>query len=474
MKKTNKIILVLLLSFFPTMLMAVVSDELKRFNKCYALFVGERVKTSDPLWKAVETGVKSGTTACMEVFDRAKLDPKTGKILVTNGVPDEIGSKILNTFVRFHQSQLKVPDFTTSITGFLDRSTHDIFDLNETAYHYLYSVFAPGQKYSDLVTRNYSIRAIRYSNIKNRTRSILDKPLDTFQQGVLDDDYELTSFNPILAPTGKLMGFEKDTVRNEINNHPYLELMEFNDLNINRHIGGGAMGTQPYLIANIGQLNYNNGGLGLFRRWGKHVMEELLCRDLPALRSNDVISEVNVNSKIPFRTGISCMTCHSSMDPLSAVLRNGAIGYSFEGVHYNRIKFFGLRTPSDPYTPLPILENNPYFYVSIPSTRLFYRSYDGSLVKEEAVGIEELGKKMAQTNDLYVCAAKRYYQFLTGITVNLLDSGNINTPEFTNGEKFQRDRVIQMGLDLKKHQSGRELIKNIIQQKVFIYTDKGV
>jgi hypothetical protein len=93
---------------------------------------------------------------------------------------------------------------------------------------------------------------------------------------------------------------------------------------------------------------------------------------------------------------------------------------------------------------------------------------------KEVEGLQQLGESMATTNDLYVCAAKRYYRFLTGIDVNLADLGNINTPAISLGEKFQRERVIKMGLDLKSHQSLRSLIKNIIKTEAFIYPDRGV
>ena len=102
MKNKKYTLFVFLLSLAPSIVMGAVSDELKRFNKCYALFVGERVKTSDALWIDVDTGKKSGTTACMEIFDKATLGTK-GEIAKSSDPSNDIGAKVLNTFTRLQQ-----------------------------------------------------------------------------------------------------------------------------------------------------------------------------------------------------------------------------------------------------------------------------------------------------------------------------------------------------------------------------------
>ena len=470
--KKNKITLVVLLSLTPSIVLAAISDDLKRLNKCYALFVGERISTSDPLWKAVESGKKTGTDACMAIFDKGMLNT-SGDITKTD--PDDptnaIGSKVLDSFLRFQQSQFQVPDFAP-LLDFTQKFVRDVIDINEPAYHVLYSLFSPDQKYSDIVKRDYGLRAIRHSDYQKRVLSINTELLPIFQQNLPTGG--LKPFYPKLVETGKLIGFERDEIQNIIAEGPVIKNMEFSSLNVNKHMGAGAIGSQPYLISNIGQEAYPDGGNKLFRRWSKHVMDDFLCRELPALRSIDVVSEVETNSTIVFKNGISCMACHSSMDPLSGTIRNGNSALSFYEDHPSRIRFFGARMSSLPYAEMPKINRDSQFHLRPPNGRLFYRSYDGTLVKEEMVGIQELGEKLAATNDLYVCAAKRYYKFLTGITVDLSDIGNIGTREFTRGETFQRNKVIKLGLELKQHQSGRLLIKKIIDQKAFIFPDQGV
>src|SRR5690606_27285125 len=84
------------------------------------------------------------------------------------------------------------------------------------------------------------------------------------------------------------------------------------------------------------------------------------------------------------------------------------------------------------------------FYRGVaPTGRLFYRGYDGSLIKEDIENIEHLGEAIIEKNDFYACAAKRHFKFLTGIDVNLDDSGDINFPSLSKSEKKYRDRVIE-------------------------------
>lgn len=487
-----KLLISLSLLLFSQLLQAQASDELRRLNKCYGLFVRERIPTDHPLWVAVSKGTKSGTDACMEIFDKAKLT-SSGELPKTNGNYDYEGMRVLNSFLRFHKSQFEIPDFATVVGTGVDRSTRDVTDSNEPAYHFLYSLFAPEQKFSDVVTRDFSIRSRRYSMKSERSRSVASGALPLITQGVyksvqdadgrsifIPDDAKggVSPFQPVLPETGILIGLDVDQEDNSIDPSHFesnFGVLKFNSTNVNQHLGGGIMGSQSYLLANLGKDGFVSGGTVLHRRWGKHVMADFLCRDLPALRSKDVIAEVDAESKIAFRTGISCMGCHSSMDPLAGAIRNSRAAWSHNGGQpHNRVKFIGHRPPDMAYADFPSKAADGSFFRRPASARLYYRSYNGELVMKEVEGLQQLGESMATTNDLYVCAAKRYYRFLTGIDVNLADLGNINTPAISLGEKFQRERVIKMGLDLKSHQSLRSLIKNIIKTEAFIYPDRGV
>lgn len=486
----NLILFSVLLSL-STQLKAGVPEELKRLNKCYGLFVRERIPTNHPLWVAVSKGTKSGTDACMEILDKGKLNAN-GEIAASGSSYNYEGMKVLASFLRFHKSQLDIPDYGSTLAG-IDRYTKDVTDANEPAYQFMYSLFGKDQKFSDVVTRDYSIRAKRYSTNSGRSRSVNNVAMPVLYQGNyktikndkgvnivvpnLDKD-GASVFNPTLVETGLLYGLERDDVENRVAQVHFdanYVTLKMTSTNVGQHLGGGVIGGQAYLMGNMGKDAFTTGGTNLFRRWGKHVMMDLLCRDLPALRSKDIIPEVDPESTIAFRTGISCMACHAAMDPLAGTLRNSRAVFSHNsGQTYNRVKFVAERTPDMPYMDFPTKAADASFYRRPANGRLFYRSYDGSLIKHEMVGLVELGEALATTNDLYVCAAKRYYKFLTGINVSLADIGDINTPRFTYGEKAQRDKVINLGIELKKHQSLRTLIKEIIKSDAFLKADTGV
>ena len=483
------------LSLFPltSLAQADTSSELKRLQKCYALFVRERIAVTDPLWVQVRDGKKTGTAACMEIFDRAKLGTNGEIKKLSNGSYDYEGMRVLNTFLRFHMSQLAIPDFEPVIGNNNQKYTKDVTDANSVAYHFLYSLFGNKAKYSDVFTKDHSFRAVRYSTKSERKRSVFGVAMPQFTQGIYKsvvdekgvtvtvpnpDRGGVSNFNPLLVETGILVGLVPDTADNSVStaHDTYINSgYGFSSLNVTQHLGGGVLGTQAYLLANLGKDGFANGGTNLQRRWGKNVLSDFLCRELPALRSKDVIPEVDPESNIAYRTGISCMGCHSAMDPLAGVVRNMRANWtSNTGQAGQRVKFIGERIPDLAAAPFPSKQADGSFHRRPAEGRLYYRSYDGSLVLKEMQGVAELGEEMAKTNDLYVCAAKRYYHFLTGINVSLADIGDINTPAMSVGEQLQREKVIELGLKLKEHQSLRTLIQSIIESRTFIYPDQGV
>jgi hypothetical protein len=110
-----------------------------------------------------------------------------------------------------------------------------------------------------------------------------------------------------------------------------------------------------------------------------------------------------------------------------------------------------------------------------PDFSLKYRSFDGKLIELPGTGIAALGQALAQGDDLYVCAAKRYFHFLTGIETDMRDDSDpLNPLNLSPSEVKYRNRVIELGKQLKQDQSVREMFKRIIGSPTFIYPDRGV
>jgi hypothetical protein len=166
------------------------------------------------------------------------------------------------------------------------------------------------------------------------------------------------------------------------------------------------------------------------------------------------------------------MSCHAAQDNIAATARNlsvvGANSFrygNFYGVKFVNDRFLASRLPT---TTLPTLVKDPLFYKTAPSGKLFYRSYNGALVNTPLNDIASLGEAIAQTDDFYVCSAKKYYKILTGIDVSLIDSGDINYIPLSPEHQLHRNKVVALGLKLKTNQKIKDIIQEIIETNDFV------
>lgn len=454
--------------------------EIKRLERCSSLWLKQKIAPSDPLWVAVSLGGVSGTDACMQILDAARLD-SSGRIAREGAAYSERGARVLSSFLEFYRGEFVIPEYIKTIDGSID-STYEVIDANAPAYHFLYSLFSPQEPYSTVVTRSSTIVATRYTQrTTRRTRKILN-----FFQNInllMGDDTTdgqastLTSWTPDLVQTGILVGLQATTPNTTVPTMPRKDNFNaFNGVNVNTHFGGGILGDQATLLANNNKLGPADGGLESYRLWSKNILSDLMCRDLPALRSSDVVTEVNMTSTLPYRQGLSCMGCHSTMDTMAGVLRNlkRVTTAHTQQAGYISVGFFTRTAPTLPSGPYPILKGDPDFHKRPAEGMLWYRSYDGSLVKQSVTGLAELGQRMSESQDLYVCAASRTYRFLTGIQSSLADlTDPLNAPNLTPQQLLVRNRVIQLGLKLKSHQSVRTMIQEIVASPEFVEPEGG-
>ncbi len=250
--------------------------------------------------------------------------------------------------------------------------------------------------------------------------------------------------------------------------------------NVNEHMGAGFIGTQTYLLMNnnkaLGNLSVRpDGGIRSYRLWTKHVFEDALCLQLPALRSSDVMHTLRPNSEFPWRSGIACMSCHQTMDVGAGAIRNMYSILSSDGNATKPTRFFMKKTATLPFSAYPELEPDPDFSDRPAKGVIQYRSYDGSMVQIPVEGMQAFGSALANTQDFYACGAKRYFEWLTGVPVHL---GDISDPLYpvalTNSQKLYRSRVIELGKQLKQNQSVKELLRSIIASETFVTPDRGL
>lgn len=490
------------------------SDEGQRFYKCYALFTGERVPTNHPILTKVLTKQISGTDGCMELIRKATIN-ESGMIST-----DPEAKKVLARVNELHNKWFFIKD-PLSVSGIFVYSwpNTDLHDKYDPAFHLTYSMLKPGQQFKENVSRTYNLEAIRNSpkqpyakealenqdhcTFGNTSRTIFNQPEDNpfpmigapfgdwrlglFQgshlvsyyhpgyEAACKSDWGYKVWQPKIISRGELVGLKPVTYSNpviDMSSVPYPDVStnfgQAKYVNFNAFHGAGALGTQAYLIGNLGGYGNQDGGTHVRRRWSKNVLSDFLCRDLPALKSSDVSSEVFPDSEVSFRKGGSCMSCHMSMDPMAGVTRRlRGQGINGDNTYYGNYATFmkdhgpGTLPPAD----YPTIKPDEEFSNRNPAGRIMFRGYDDRLYDEQVEGLAELGNKFAEYDDLYVCGAKKYYNLLTGIDVRLPGPGGA---PLNAAEKEHFKQVVKLGLELKKSQNVQQLLRSIIASPNFI------
>jgi hypothetical protein len=253
--------------------------------------------------------------------------------------------------------------------------------------------------------------------------------------------------------------------------------------------GGGVLGSVPYLLQYFGHgfETTFNGQNKVSRRWSQQNMESFLCASLPALRESDVQSFVSGSSSAAFRNSTSCVMCHATLDPMAYVTRNFTMGafdifrptldgdvtrdatgkainpppaYSRSAVALTTYKVTSASVNGWPAEPVA------GFHTQNPTGRLYYRSATGALVDKPVTGIAGMGRAMSETDDYYLCAAKRYFEFMTGIQVPLYDRtdprnaalNTVLTPEAIEDRRYVED----LAASLRSSGSVVQMVEDIL------------
>lgn len=406
----------------------------------------------------------------MALLDRGMLD-ENGELAKVNGATDPIGRKILARFLENYQGELANPTFFSNFQS--PRFEADLFDLNEPAYQKLFTLFGKSQQYKDLVLRKHSILAKRerkadaraVASVTQATEptfvATLSSSLNPTVKSVLTTDLT-TDFKSQLVEQGLLQGLTPDSRSLLIPNR--------NNASMNTHFGGGILGSISYIFANNNLYQNPDGGLKSYRALVGSIGEDTLCRSLPWIRYGDANKYVRLSSVLPYRRAQSCSQCHASSDPAGAGLRE---------IHFDKLSSLGTsfwnRSPvSKPSMPLPELEGDADFAFRPAEGTFYYRTSSGVLIHQGFTGVAGLGQIISGLDDYYICAAKRHYRLLTGIEVDLSDSGDPEATPLNEAEKVKRSLVIRLGLELKNHQSLRSLIQSIIERPEFALPGRGL
>ncbi len=454
--------------------------EVALFARCYSHITQKSLPLNHALKAQVKAGTLTAVDACMRVLDGAKLNASGGA--EGNLVSDTAEARdVLLTMNDFHRSWFPNDNIMRAIPYLEDFNGQPyVHDETEPGLHVTRVLLTDGLKFSEIVTGNSAMEALRSNgpSLYNQNAPA-DKRLKQNSSSVAGSS-TIIDFNAPLVQTGQLLGVRRMTLNSAKQNlttnsvsGSQVGSRYYNSpgpIRVNESRGAGIIGTPSYLLLNLGRANENasDGGLVMNRRWSQSVMKDILCRDLPAIRVSDAAPYVQ-NTSTPltpsFRKAGTCMSCHATMDPLAGVVRNLSYAQNYYILYMGTVHIRVWPTTQGPETgPVDLDEN---FFQRPTRGNLLFRSYDGTLVNTPVNSFTELGTALAGSNDLYVCAASRYFRHFTGIRVNLQDQGDPANVPISAGEKVYRDLVIKLGQDLKSSQSLRSLIRAIISSDLY-------
>jgi hypothetical protein len=480
------------------------------FDRCYSALTGFKVSLTHPLLKKVRAGAMGAIEACETLVDSVEFagdgTPNEGQLNpVPKGFSQEITPEeqkaVLQNFYLFHRTWFPSDNTWSALpTELGDVGTAQLFEGSIGAIAVTRTLFGASIPYSDIVTGTTELEALRSggpdsaSTLRNPCRDADFKLISNTGCGPMTYKGPSTGGFTWAEEAGNSIGFQKGDllgVRRLLPGNPRYEVrmasdndwVNDKDFRMLEHSGGGLLGSSMYLFLNFGRSNFipNDGGIELYRRWSKSIYSDLLCRDLPAIRLKDVpaLQSTFTKSTPSFRASQTCMQCHSTIDPMAGTQRNRVL-YRVrqwkdpmpQGCHMAlnqpcwsyQMRTYPVSAPVEP----GIVDSDPAFSKRPPQGRFKMRSYSGALIDVEVTGTAELGKAIAATNDLYACAASRYFKFLTGIGVRLDDIGAPGVASSLGEvDRAYRTMVITLGQNLKSHQSTKQLIKEILQSPLF-------
>ncbi|MCB9073573.1 MAG: hypothetical protein H6623_08120 [Bdellovibrionaceae bacterium] len=471
------------------------------YAKCYAKISDHPVEFNTTMYQNVITGKIDPIVACMSLLNKAmftKQQDNKRQIAANN----EMTKSIVRTFHQLHLSW-----FSNIYTDPSFDSLMNFNDNNEPALFLTDALFS-NKHFKTITTSNEPLRGIRetpnaspyYVYTTNFDNAVIamgpmisTKPIPANK----DNFVEVTGSR---VPSGALLGIETApsvivSLPQFIGKTPLTEpqmentsLYNGTQINLNNHFGGGLLGSISLFYNNTETMGTLDGGLRVRRRWANNIYNDLLCSTLPSLKESDpaVTQEFNTfsaqHSELSFRTNKTCLRCHTSLDNLAHVARNVFIGrlltIPFQRDFFNDyvkpkiakplLAVYQQKVSKTTITPI---DTDKLYQRRTPQGALVFNDYNGNYWNQPVTGLQQLGEKIATHDDMYICAAKKYYAFLTGVDADLtpiaIDSNG--KPKNSNDQFafFHRNQIISLGKTLKTNGSLKLLIQNILKSPAF-------
>ncbi|MCB0378349.1 MAG: hypothetical protein KDD33_07640 [Bdellovibrionales bacterium] len=462
------------------------------YARCHARLSGFPVDIDSKAYSDVKAGKLDPVTACQQMLTRANFVKTDDQFLLKNE-KDSIAVGIVRNLHAFHLSwfpNLAASHNVSVELGFTYR------DFTEPALYITDALFTR-RHYRTVFTRGDSLTGVRksaasngyfmYSNRNYADLKTFSGPLTTDFKDTSDANIQLINFPRV--KNGNLVGVEP--VRNMVLKLPSFvgrasiteaqwrtSLEDVQSFNLKSNFGGGILGSPAYYHINKEFTGLADGGTKVYRRMANSAFYDLMCLSLPNLKESDLGSYLNTykSSGLAFRTDKSCAACHATLDPFAHAARNiQTVRTSTNGFRTNlRDRISGafemevalkykVRTNEQ-----SVADVDNIYHRRRADGRLFYRNYDGKLVNKAVNGVAQLGTAISQQDDIYMCAAQRYYQFLTGIEVA------VSSPSSSEFYKTHRDEIVKIGKSFKTHGSLQKLIVDILNTDAFQTRNPGL
>lgn len=420
----------------------------------------------------------TGAQACQELAALPEFG-SNNRIPAYSGEAEkaDLAKTVLMTMNQVHASWQTIKRFAATNRCF-EASTKATVDALEPALYFTRALYDPDENITTVLKGTDQLRAIR--SVANPTVSI-------FESGVERSEFE--GWNPLLVPYGDLLGVDDHPAQTVAklsafkNDEIETAAPERSNVNVRQGAGGGALGSPAYLLNNFGDdVEFVTNVERMARQWSKYIFSDFLCRDLPVI--DDVDADryevctrpdcaikppaAKVAEVLPFRNDKACVKCHASMDQLAGLVRNhrfmvtgdkrcrlGGDDQTFNSVHVVPVAANLPLSRAWPYT-----KDNDYH--KRPGTGvLYYRDFNNRLVSVQLDNLTDLGNALLERDDFYICTAKRYYQYFTGIDADIGPMTAAKAATLHPSIQFYRNRVKSLGLELKSHKSSLRLIQKI-------------
>lgn len=503
---------VLLFSLFASVASAKPLTEAQIYKRCYAQLSQVAVPINDARLTQINNKQITGTQACSQLLSEADFD-SSGRLRTIN----PLTIKIVKTFTDFHRSWFantrleQSPDYSLETDG----ATMDVFDANEPALFITRQLFLPNGQYKNVLRGSQGVQAIRQEDraisashgfVANMTvpsrfyfgnNGGIEENKFTFSTGdgrvfpqenlagrPAEDFVILPKMN-----AGEIIGVQMNTLSQIIPNftlrlfhtnqnarNNYGSVIDYS-FDIYKNRGGGILGSSTFFMMNSGHSKGQifDGSTKVPRAWTKAAMESLMCSPFPSLRESDISDFVTSGSSAPFRNASSCVMCHATLDPFAYVARNRVVGNSdFTNYIKSTVLVGNFKATLSSVAGWPS-EPVANFHRQEPKGKLYYRSATGALVNRSVNNSEEMGQAISDTDDFYQCAAKRYFEYFTGINVSLYDRSNPANAELnrklTKVDKDDRKFIENLAKELRTTQSLPNLVRQIISSDYYKHSN---